>query len=41
MHSRGTLPLERLVKHYDIEDYENAMTDMENGRVIKPVLMWK
>ncbi|KAJ4138718.1 hypothetical protein NW768_002578 [Fusarium equiseti] len=41
MHSRGALPLEKLIKYYDIHEYEKAMKDMESGKVIKPVLLWK
>ncbi|RFN45078.1 c2h2 transcription factor [Fusarium flagelliforme] len=41
MHSRGALPLEKLIKYYGIHDYENAMKGMESGKVIKPVLLWK
>ncbi|CAG7557605.1 unnamed protein product [Fusarium equiseti] len=41
MHSRAALPLEKLIKYYNIHDYENAMEDMESGKVIKPVLLWK
>ncbi|CAF3597515.1 unnamed protein product [Fusarium graminearum] len=41
MHSRGELPLEKLVKQYHIEDYEKAFADMASGSVIKPVLTWE
>ncbi|KAJ4258926.1 hypothetical protein NW762_008013 [Fusarium torreyae] len=38
LHSRGLLPLEKLISYYDVQDFEKAMTDMKRGTVIKSVL---
>jgi len=36
----GTLPVDKLLKHYPAQDYDNARTAMEKGEVIKGVLVW-
>jgi len=38
LHRAGRLPLERLVRHYDLEEIGQAATDMHEGRTIKPVI---
>ncbi|KAI5458337.1 chaperonin 10-like protein [Mariannaea sp. PMI_226] len=40
-HSEGNFPLERIVKTYNIDDWELALEDMHSGTVIKPVLVWR
>ncbi len=40
-HSLGNLPLERIVKLYNVDDWELALDDMHSGKVIKPVLVWQ
>ncbi|KAL7622131.1 hypothetical protein AAE478_007633 [Parahypoxylon ruwenzoriense] len=40
MHSKGLLPLEKLITYYDVKDYEKAIADMEEGKTIKAVLRW-
>ncbi|KAJ5632763.1 alcohol dehydrogenase [Penicillium lividum] len=37
----GKFPLEPFVKYFDAADYEAAVHSLENGEVIKPVLIWK
>jgi Zn-dependent alcohol dehydrogenase len=36
----GKFPVEKLVKFYDAKDVANALHGMEDGSVIKPVLVW-
>jgi aryl-alcohol dehydrogenase len=38
LHRRGELPLERLVRHYALDDLDKAAADMHHGRTIKPVV---
>jgi aryl-alcohol dehydrogenase len=38
LHRRGKLPLERLIRHYPLEELEAAAADMHEGRTIKPVV---
>jgi aryl-alcohol dehydrogenase len=38
LHRAGKLPLERLVKHYALEDLDAAAHDMHAGTTIKPVV---
>jgi aryl-alcohol dehydrogenase len=38
LHGRGKLPLERLIRHYPLEELETAASDMHEGRTIKPVV---
>ena len=35
---QGRFPFDKLIKHYDFEDINQAVADSESGRVIKPVL---
>ncbi|KAL2795182.1 hypothetical protein BJX66DRAFT_350759 [Aspergillus keveii] len=36
----GKLPLERIVKFYQAEDFEVAIRDMQSGQTVKPVILW-
>lgn len=36
----GVLPMEKLLKEYQVENYEDAKKVMEDGSVIKSVLVW-
>ncbi|KAL2807914.1 chaperonin 10-like protein [Aspergillus granulosus] len=36
----GKLPLEKIVKFYQAQDFEGAIQDMQNGRTVKPVILW-
>lgn len=36
----GKLPLQRIVKFYQADDFEIAIRDMKLGATIKPVLLW-
>ena len=35
---QGRFPIDQLITFYPLADIQSAVTDMENGRVIKPVL---
>ncbi|KAJ5746509.1 hypothetical protein N7520_011691 [Penicillium odoratum] len=39
-YSLGKYPLNEIVKFYDIDDFDLALTDMKSGKTIKPVLVW-
>jgi Zn-dependent alcohol dehydrogenase len=36
----GKLPLEKIVKFYQAEDFEGAIRDMQSGQTVKPVILW-
>lgn len=36
----GMFPVEKLVKFFDFEDFENAVKVMGRGDVVKPVMVW-
>lgn len=36
----GNLPVERIANFYPAEDYRRAFQDMEDGKTIKPILVW-
>lgn len=38
MWRRGDLPLERLIKHYTLDELDQAAEDMHHGRTVKPVV---
>jgi aryl-alcohol dehydrogenase len=38
LHRAGRLPLDRLVKHYTLDELDAAAQDMHEGRTIKPVI---
>jgi aryl-alcohol dehydrogenase len=38
LHQAGRLPFDRLVRFYDFDEINQAVTDMQDGKVIKPVL---
>ena len=38
LYRQGRFPIDRLVTCYPFEEIEKAVTDMEEGRVLKPVL---
>ncbi|KIH93306.1 alcohol dehydrogenase [Sporothrix brasiliensis 5110] len=40
MHRQGKLPLEKIIKYYDVKDYEAAIRDAHAGRTVKAVLRW-
>ena len=35
---QGRFPVERLIRHYDFDQINEAAKDAEEGRVVKPVL---
>jgi aryl-alcohol dehydrogenase len=35
---QGRFPFDRLIRHYDFADINQAMDDSESGKTIKPVL---
>lgn len=40
LHRAGRLPLEKLVRHYALEDLDAAAQDMHHGTTIKPVILF-
>lgn len=34
------LPLRKIVRFYKAEDFESAISDMQSGQTIKPVILW-
>ncbi|KAJ5320060.1 alcohol dehydrogenase [Penicillium antarcticum] len=36
----GKLPVEKIVNFYPVEEYHRAFQDMEDGKTIKPILVW-
>jgi len=36
----GKLPIEKLVRMYQVNDFEQALHDMHSGETIKAVLLW-
>jgi aryl-alcohol dehydrogenase len=38
LHDQGRFPFDRLIKFYDFENIQQAVEDMEQGKVMKPVL---
>jgi aryl-alcohol dehydrogenase len=41
LHRQGDLPLERLVRHYQLDELDAAAEDMHQGRTIKPVVVFE
>jgi aryl-alcohol dehydrogenase len=41
LHRSGGLPLERLVRHYTLDELDKAAADMHHGRTIKPVVRFR
>lgn len=40
-HYEGKFPMEKLIKVYDSDDFLQAFSDMQEGKVLKPVLRWR
>jgi aryl-alcohol dehydrogenase len=40
LHRRGLLPLEKLVRHYRLDELNDAVADMHHGRTVKPVILF-
>lgn len=38
LHGRGLLPLDKLVRHYALDELDEAAADMHHGRTVKPVV---
>jgi aryl-alcohol dehydrogenase len=38
LHQHGRLPLEKLIRHYALDDIESAAADMHDGKTVKPVI---
>jgi len=36
----GRFPIDKLVKYYPVDDFQQAIHDMEHGTTIKPILTW-
>lgn len=39
LYATGKFPIDRLIKQYRLQDINEAVSDMESGRVIKPVIV--
>lgn len=40
MQRQGHFPVEKLIKVYDYKNLEQALADLRNGDVVKPVIQW-
>ncbi|EXU98233.1 Zn-dependent alcohol dehydrogenase family protein [Metarhizium robertsii] len=40
LHQQGHFPVEKLCKVYSVKDFETAMSDLREGKVVKPVIHW-
>ena len=40
LHRQGRLPLEKLVRHYSLDELDAAAADMHHGRTVKPVVLF-
>jgi Zn-dependent alcohol dehydrogenase len=40
MQQNGQFPVEKLVKVYDYKDMDQALKDLHDGTVVKPVIQW-
>ncbi|KAK5305178.1 hypothetical protein LTR99_004244 [Exophiala xenobiotica] len=40
LYTKGHFPLEKLQKMYKAQDVNQACQDMEEGKVLKPILLW-
>lgn len=38
LHRQGRLPLDRLIRHYELRELDQAAADMHDGKTIKPVI---
>jgi len=36
----GKFPIEKLVRHYPVEQFQQAFDDSSSGVSVKPVLIW-
>lgn len=41
LHRRGQFPIDRLIKTYPLDQINQAIGDMESGKVVKPVIVMK
>lgn len=40
LHADGKLPLDRPVKHYTLDEIQDAAEDMHHGVTVKPVIVY-
>ncbi|QLI68916.1 Aryl-alcohol dehydrogenase [Metarhizium brunneum] len=40
LHQQGHFPIEKLCKVYSVKDFDTAIRDLREGKVIKPVIHW-
>ncbi|KAJ0119742.1 alcohol [Diaporthe amygdali] len=40
LHRKGRFPVDKLCKVYSIKDFDQAVKDMHDGKVIKPIIKW-
>ena len=39
-HKEGKFPLEKMIKYYDVKEFQQAFADMAATKTIKPVIVW-
>ncbi|KAJ8071411.1 hypothetical protein OCU04_001732 [Sclerotinia nivalis] len=39
-YKNGKFPIDRMVKTYKVDDFAQAISDMDSGKTVKPVLLW-
>ncbi|KAG6363617.1 hypothetical protein INS49_008718 [Diaporthe citri] len=40
LHRKGRFPVDKLCKVYSIKDFDQALKDMHDGKVVKPIIKW-
>lgn len=40
LHRQGHFPVDKLCKIYSVKDFETALNDLRQGKVVKPVIHW-
>lgn len=40
LHRKGRFPVDKLCKVYSIKDFDQAVKDMHDGKVVKPIIKW-
>ncbi|KAI5460559.1 chaperonin 10-like protein [Mariannaea sp. PMI_226] len=40
LHRQGHFPVERLCKVYSVKDFDTALNDLREGKVVKPIIHW-
>ncbi|CAJ0544181.1 Ff.00g034880.m01.CDS01 [Fusarium sp. VM40] len=40
LHRQGNFPVEKLCKVYSVKDFDTALSDLREGKVVKPIIHW-